>query len=266
MPDDVVVWALDRDGNRDLQAVGADDGSRRWITSGPDDDLFAVVSPDRRTVVYEHAAAGAEGHDLRVVGADGSGDRPLFATPPAGCGNVSRPAWSPDGELFAAPCGPAGGERRLVLVRVDGTVVRELDRGSFGDPAFTRDGAAVVYWKNLTGEGPGGTLHRVPVDGSAPVAIGDEVGNDPATSPVADVVAFRRQGSASGLWVTGLPAGEPRLLTTPAGDHDPAWSPDGTRRVFVRDDDLWVMSADGTGQRQLTTDRVQITAPAWSTR
>ena len=36
--------------------------------------------------------------------------------------------------------------------------------------------------------------------------------------------------------------------------------------VFVRQGDLWIMNADGSGERQLTDDDVWTTAPAWSTR
>ena len=54
LADDVIVWGVERDGQRDLQAVDTTDDTRTWVTSSPDDDLFALVSQDRRTVVYEH--------------------------------------------------------------------------------------------------------------------------------------------------------------------------------------------------------------------
>ena len=43
---------------------------------------------------------------------------------------------------------------------------------------------------------------------------------------------------------------------------DPAWSPDGSRLTFTKTSDplyyrkdIWVVNADGTGERQITTAR-----------
>ena len=59
-----------------------------------------------------------------------------------------------------------------------------------------------------------------------------------------------------------------RLTTNPASDFDPTWSPDGKRIAFrsQRDgnDEIYVMNADGTCQRNLTNDAVNDWSPAWS--
>ena len=96
---------------------------------------------------------------------------------------------------------------------------------------------------------------------------GDAKDNDPVASPTADVVAFRRLGPEPGLWSATLPdGGSPKRLTLLGDDHDPTWSQDGSRLVFVRRGDLWMMNADGSDQRQLSDDNVEISAPTWSTR
>jgi hypothetical protein len=46
---------------------------------------------------------------------------------------------------------------------------------------------------------------------------------------------------------------------TPYGDQNPRWSPGGTQVVFSRyeadgDGDIWIMKADGSGQKRLTTN------------
>jgi Tol biopolymer transport system component len=53
-----------------------------------------------------------------------------------------------------------------------------------------------------------------------------------------------------------------------AVDDEPAWSADGRQIAFVRypyerPPDVWVMGADGSGQRQLTHD-AELQSPAWS--
>ncbi len=64
--------------------------------------------------------------------------------------------------------------------------------------------------------------------------------------------------------------GQTRLTTNPAGDGEPAWSPDGTKIAFTSDRDgnsqIYVMNAaDGSGQTNLTNNAAFIVGtPAWS--
>jgi Tol biopolymer transport system component len=69
------------------------------------------------------------------------------------------------------------------------------------------------------------------------------------------------------IWRVGI--GEDRVLTTsPADDYDPAWSPDGRQIVFVSgragSDDLFVMDAEITGERQVTFYTGFDKRPTWS--
>jgi Tol biopolymer transport system component len=64
-----------------------------------------------------------------------------------------------------------------------------------------------------------------------------------------------------------------RRLTDNFGDSDPAWSPDGKYIAFIRDQDLYVMRANGKGLRRVVdgTDQdldrpgpwAYISAPTW---
>lgn len=50
----------------------------------------------------------------------------------------------------------------------------------------------------------------------------------------------------------------------PSGNMSPAISPNGTRIVFERDKNIWIMNSDGTEQRQLTTDPAYDHDPTFS--
>lgn len=71
--------------------------------------------------------------------------------------------------------------------------------------------------------------------------------------------------------------GRKALTNNAVADYEPAWSPDGDRIAFVRQNrvtvpggrsdwqvDIWVMNADGSGQKKLTDDLSYEGAPSWS--
>jgi len=62
--------------------------------------------------------------------------------------------------------------------------------------------------------------------------------------------------------------GSRRQLTSNDSDSSPDWSPTGNRIAFMRltgnNWDIWVISSDGSGETQLTTDGSIDGLPAWS--
>jgi tol-pal system beta propeller repeat protein TolB len=93
----------------------------------------------------------------------------------------------------------------------------------------------------------------------------------PAWSPDGTRIAYQAMQSDGSydILVIGVDgSGERRLTSDPLDDVLPQWSPDGSQIVFVRatsdhsETRIWVMNADGTGERRLL-DR-QGWMPAWS--
>lgn len=96
-----------------------------------------------------------------------------------------------------------------------------------------------------------------------------------AFSPDGSRVAFRRDDQ---LAVADIDGTDLKLLgPVTARDSEPAWSPDGSTLVFtgesdpepanpngIQKTDLYLIGADGTGSRRLTSGGGQ--APAWSSR
>ena len=268
LANDVIVWPRRVGDNWDITTISTDGTVGTQLTDSPEEDNFPVVSPDRRTIAYLHRTSPTS-REVRVMGADGSGDRALFATPPPGCTDVTRPAFNGPQLRLVLPClDAATGATTLTLVELDGTVVSVVDRGAVGDPAMAPDGLSVVYWKAAEAGQDGGEIYWASLDGSSPagpVTAGDDRDNDPAISPTDNVAAFTRPGQ--GIWTVGLQAGNPvTQLTTRDGDMDPSFSPDGTQITFKRQDEVWVMDADGGNEKRVSAVGDVGTAAAWSPR
>lgn len=64
------------------------------------------------------------------------------------------------------------------------------------------------------------------------------------------------------VWVKELPKGEPQRLTDDGRNTTPRWSPSGEWLTFCKENDVWVMRADGTGARRIPT--ASLRDYAWS--
>jgi Tol biopolymer transport system component len=83
----------------------------------------------------------------------------------------------------------------------------------------------------------------------------------PAAAAANGPIAF---ASDNALW--RLDEGVEQRLPNGEGGGWPAWSPDGSRIAFssVRRDGIWVMNADGTSPRRVTTSPSLDLEPTWS--
>jgi len=150
---------------------------------------------------------------------------PAAAAQPDG----SAPAAGGERIAFARHCGTGCAD--IFSVRPDGSGLVRLTRGrdSF-DPAFSSDGRRLVFASERGGRVGAPELHAMNADG------------------------------------TGL-----RRLTRTAGGHDvlgddgtPSYSPDGARIAFTsnggRNNEIYVMDADGSDRRRLTAAPARTTS------
>lgn len=87
---------------------------------------------------------------------------------------------------------------------------------------------------------------------------------NPAVSPNGRLIAYQY---AREVWVMKVDGTNKRRVVANAGtDPTPSWSPNGKKIVFSKNrSDIWVVNADGTGQKQLTfTPNHQEYDPAYS--
>ena len=252
------------------------------LTTGSPGTQFAVLSPDRGSMIYVQTSG--TGNTLRTAAVDGSEDRLLFGSLPADCTSVNRPAWNPIAQTeLALPCVLADGTVVVHRVSVTGEDLGTIVTGFpvVDDLAYSPDGRMLVYWAAQT-PGVEGKLYTQPVDGGSPTLLVDPGAGatdaDATWSPDGDRIVFRRVSQdAAGSTVAQIMvvnADGSDLVPITDGttvDQDPIWSPDGTHIAFksnrtnaagTRDNQIWVINADGTGLTELGASAVPASAMA----
>ena len=199
---------------------------------------------------------------------------PLAALP----GFESDPAFSPDGNQVAFAFG-AKDNSGIYTVMIDGDRPLRLTSGA-GDafPTWSPDGRRVAFYRFsehgtaiYTVPALGGTEQRLHTGFSGAWAFGL------GWSPDGRVLAFSEsQEDKTRSWITLLSLADSTLhpLTSPSNqeyDAAPAFSPDGSKVVFIRGtvagvvSDLYVVSATGGTPKQVTFDKTWIFgSPTWT--
>lgn len=204
-------------GHADLALYDTETGRSRLVTRSPslsESDSYVVdatFSPDGRRLAYSIVSSdGLEWTwQLHVVNADGTNDRLLIRN--GEWRRLEAAAWSPDGTFLLIQFRGWDFLMRIATVAVatgEVTVIKTLGRHQAAQPlSLSPDGRYIVY-------------DYLQADGDSRH----------------DVFVLATDGSSEG-----------RLVTGPANDDRPQWTPDGRRVVFV---------SDRTGRRGLWAVRV----------
>ncbi|MDT7816002.1 MAG: hypothetical protein QOJ42_5918 [Acidobacteriaceae bacterium] len=204
-------------------------------------------------------------------------------------GQEFSPAISPDSEHIAYTWDGNKDNYDIYIKDVGkGTVSRVTqDASAELNPAWSPDGAKLVFLR-LAGERAHVVIkdtttgeERVLTDTQTPASTWLADSNPffgchgPAWSPDGQSIVVADQQAADrgyGLYSVAVKTGSRRPLTTPPGvqrDTCPRFSPDGRNLAFVRYvshgiSEVHLMAADGSDQRQLTSDRRTIRGLDWS--
>jgi Tol biopolymer transport system component len=234
----------------EVYVLNAHGGHSRNLTKNELDDVDPSWSPDGKQVVFARRRHGS--FDLYRMTARGGRARRLLSLP----GDQRQPVWSPDGAriAFVSP----GRERnekgwrppQLFVMKADGSAVAQVthDEAGAGDPAWSPDSRKLA--------GSNGSIFTVDVDGSdlreLPPSIETEGDGHPSWSPDAARIAFERgelSFSTTDVWVMNADGSGQRRLARFGGQ--PAWSPDGRTIAFVNGD-VWECDKDGCYEEGLS--------------
>ncbi|MDP9477912.1 MAG: hypothetical protein M3R38_19885 [Actinomycetota bacterium] len=265
----------------DLYLMDPDGTNLTQITNHPGDDTQPALSPDGTKVAFVSDRGGASS-DIYVMKAapEGADNQPVRLTTEEG--SQVFPDFSPDGAKIVYTSNDG---QVWTMNAQDGSGKRMLtnDPVDKREPAWSPDGERVVYVTNngicVGCTGPGDNdVYAVNADGSGePINLTnspeDEV--DVAFSPDGTKIAFSRFFAVlSGaywqtdyeIFVKDLASGAETNLTNSTGttELNPAFSPDGTRVAFMKDNEIFTAdAADGSGQANVTNSPSNDQQPDW---
>jgi len=177
----------------------------------------------------------------------------------------NQPTWSPDGQRIAFVRREEGDNLEIFAMNADGSGQVRLTALPFSldsEPAWSPDGSQIAftssqgsYMDMQVGRVTIYNIYVINADGSGLTCLtGNNAGGDtpssaaelneawntsPSWSPDGQQIVFRsnRDGDDEIYVMAADGSGQRNLTNHPASDADPAWSPDGTRIAFVSDRD-----------------------------
>jgi Tol biopolymer transport system component len=224
-----------------------------------------AASPDGKTLAYIGVDVGKKESYLFLAKADGSDERTLIRLVEPS--SLDRGlAWSPDGkELAVSLVADAEGKRvrKLFAVNVDDGSERQLSDQNWdrlNSVVWLADGSLLVSGNSgATGTEIGSPNQLWMVSpGATPQRITNDLNGYSNVSVTAkgDVLLATTAKRISSIWVAPESDAKRAVEVPNSGDVQLVnWTRDDRLLYASRGRDIWTMNADGTDQKQLTSDQ-----------
>ncbi len=248
-----------RDG--DVWTMNSDGTDVNRLTSTPGSERSPHWSRDGTRIIYENVFGS--GTDFSIV--DENGTKLADVEVPD---NGESPSWSPDGQkivylAFRTVCEPfcfhtyAG----VYTANADGTGAQLVTDRYAESPVFSPDGTRIAFVSHRETTFGSRDIWVMNADGSGHVNLthasdlNDDTDLAPDWSPNGSTIVFSRSharcddtgcSTNQELHTIRVDGTDPRTLTsTPDGEFDPAWSPDGGRIAYATAAGLFTIAASG---------------------
>jgi Tol biopolymer transport system component len=254
-----IAFLSDRDGGNNLFIIPADGTKELQLTHTSEDKGTLGWTADGKRILF--AVFANDASRLYSIDPSGMNQREVASVP------GRAPTLSPDGSRLLYMVG-TWTSTRLTVSGLDGSNVQQITDGSsiawnnHWSPdgkriAFTgrndAKGELAIFVMNADGTGRRQVSHFPPGAGNAQWPVWSPDGRQLA------IQVNRLQTHDAHIWIVDVQTGDAHKLAAhdqPYLDETPAWFRDGKHIAFQSNRtgrmEVWVMNADGYGQRQIT--------------
>ena len=262
-----ILFTRGETGSREIYRLDITSDREVRLTNYTGDDHLPRWSPDGNQIAYISHRSGEP--NIFVMDADGGNLEQLTD----GQGDISEMVWSPSNDEIAyiRQTETCSG---IHIVNLQAGNSRELSCNGESNLDWSPSGEQLVFGR---GKEIDIVLYTMNVDGTdlRPLGGDDSIyGVEPMWSPDSTTLVYAEPGASHGyIFSIGKDAPEATFLSPSRNEVDssPVWSPDGNHIAFLSLDrnnfpamNMFVMSANGSNRRQLTTHSASDYQPSWS--